>query len=429
MKEKEITQTRERVFNNQYEIGNGGVQKWISKFGLLWDIQIKKITKTPMLIFGICGLPLIILFGITALIPDYQSFVACFGMIGIAVSGIIFGDLYYTMEKSTLEKSTSTSNYGHKTKLFTIAFVTLVVSLISTLYLGIIFILIDLIDIYFMNNFSFIGGEFNYYALEINWLQVQWLNIIYYVIMNSFLTISIFILVKNFFASNKTFIMFVLTYVILDIVFGGVMTTIYTTPVVFINDSGQVLATNEITNLSIIRDGATTTLTWNKWNSYAKFFVPHYWLNQHFATSLRVGSEMVNTQGEQIYGWADGVLNVNWDAVLLPDGTLDTRYSWMLDAQNLILHWEDKPPIPHKYLTNEEFAIKWAEVVERAQTDASAYNGAYYAVYSYMKALPPKSSFWTPYNGDTTMIMCILIPPIYIVSLTACGFWLSRAIE
>ncbi len=405
---------RNRIIENKYNLGNGGIKAWFEKVSLLWIVQLKKIVKTPMTWFGVVGIPLILLFGIGALVQDGALLTPCFGMVPIVVSGVVFGDLYYSMENSTLKQSTNTTNYGHKTKLFTIATVTFIVALLSVLFELSIFIFFESLDWFFMPGFVFFNDA-HYQALTIEWLALQWGNLLYYLIANIILTIAMLIFVKNFFATNKTFTMFILVYVLLDIVFGGVLVMNYNQAVVEI-ENGQVKSTGYISNLSVLLGEKESPWKMNRLYDYTKFLIPHYFLNQQFSTLLKAGSVQ---QNGAFWFDAAGVYHINWDLGIEEINEIGylSDYSWMLNAQNMIFG----TPTNITLKSNVDFHVAFDALDD--------YSGTYKAFYTFNRALPADVSFWKPYNNDYTFILSEVLPWVYIIVFTWVGFVTSRVTD
>ncbi len=400
---------------------DGSVLSWGTKVINLFKIQFTTLFKDPMILATIFAIPLILLFGIGALVPNHSLLSPCFGMEAVAVSGVIFGNLYYNLTTSTISGNMSTSNYGHKTKLMTIGFITVIVTIIAILFELLVFISFDSLGLFFVDSFVFFKDP-HYQALTISWLKLPWLNLIYYIITNILLTVAMWIFIKGFFASNKTFIMFVLSYVLLDIMFGGVLIMTYSSAEVYVSDNGKLLATGYLVSNTSIKNEFLggdygNTLKFGGIYSYAKLLVPHYFINQQFSTLFKVGG----TQSMGAYGWnsTDGSFWVNWDVMFNSDGSLNESFQWLADAQNYVVNGvgDNGQLLDTAYVPKAN--IEMAGVTPNE-------NGMIYAYYQYSKSLPLDSSFWKAYAGDSGFIMCTALPYVYIILLTWTGFIFSR---
>lgn len=402
------------LIQNQYNLGKGGFTHWFEKVSLLWLVELKKLVKTPMVWFAVVGVPMILLFGIGSMIQDWSLLAPCFGITPVVVAGIVFGDLYYSMENSTMKQATNTSNYGYKTKLFTIATVTLFVTFVSMAFELLVFMTLESAEIFFMPSYMFNADE-HYRSLKIQWGSIQWFNMFYFIIVNILLTIAMLTFAKNFFATNRTLTMFTLVYLICDIMFGGILLMNYNRVVVTIDSNGVIHSTDCLANINTIKTGENNVWSFDSWYGFTKFFTPHYFINQQFAGLLKVGA----TQQTGAYWFdADGIFHVNWDLAFYEQQALAAgekmNYSWMLDAQNMILGTPGNTDV----LSNEQFASAY-----EALTD---YSGAYEAFYSYNQSFPPTASFWKAYDGDYTFTLSVILPWAYIVGLTWAGFTASR---
>ncbi len=351
---------------------------WAIQLANLFRLQSLKLLRSPSMSFAIFGLPLILLFGIGALVPANSLLTPCFGMEAIVVAGIIFGDLHYNMEYSTLNKNASVMNYGHKTRLLSTSIVTLIVTLMAVFVEFAVLISFESMGKFFMSGFVFFG-EYHYQTLDILWKNLIWGDIIYYVIVNILLTISLFILVKNFFESNKTFIMFLLVYVLFDILFGGILIMNYNSAIIYEN-GGKFYSSGILANNGVILGTKKNVWNWTSWYSFTKFITPNYFINQQFSTAFKVGAN----QTSGIYGWnADGSLWVDWN--------FETSVSWVREAHTLVL------------------------------------DGKYQEAFTkYVKSQPLNSSFWKPYSNDYSFTLSALLPWIYTIGMGWTGFALTR---
>lgn len=419
-----VVKQKDKLIDEQYKLVESGTISFFGKLALLFKIQVSKIIKTPMLLFGMFGLPLILLFGIGALIQDGAMFTPAFGILGIVVSGVIFGDLYFTIEHTTLEKSTSTSNYGHKTKLLAISIVTFCATFLAIFVELLVFCLFEAMDWFFMPSFVFFGPE-HYQSLTIELSTLQWGNVIYYISMNILLSLGMYIFLKNFFRTNKTFTMFLLSYVLLDLVFGGVLVMNYNVAQVTMVD-GKLQSTGYLVNDAVELGTADSPWVWTSWYQYTKFFVPHYFLNQQFATLLKQGSHQ---QMEAEY-FINNTFFVDWSL-----GTQD-GFEWMVSAQEDIyknaqlasgvgesdlISWTYMDQIPEGQTLYSVMLSSGADIEASALQDSII--NAYYAT---NRSMPVDVSYWKAYNNDYTFILTVILPFVYTVALTWVGFTLSR---
>ncbi len=419
---KNLTRTKKQYNSLQDFIEReGSALTWGTKVINLFKIQIVALFKNPMILFTIFVIPLILLFGIGALIPAHSLLTPCFGMEAIAVSGVVFGDLYYNLTTSTINGNLSTSNYGHKTRLMTIAFVTMLTTLIAIFFELLVFLSFDSLNLFFTQSFVFFKNT-HYQALQISWLTLQWLNFFYYIIINIALTTALWIFVKGFFATNKTFIMFVLSYVLLDVIFGGVLVMTYNLAEAYVGEDGKLYGTGYLGNNQhlineFLGNGYDSTLKFGGIYSYAKLLVPHYFINQQFSTLFKAGG----TQSMGAYGWdtSTGALWVNWDVMFNADGSINYSFQWLADAQNYVVNG---------VAIDGSFVDSKFEPLNNAEMSAIIPNhdGMIFAYYSYTTTLPIDSSFWSAYNGDIGFILCEVLPYVYIVCLTWIGFIFSR---
>lgn len=385
---------------------------WSMKFGLLCQVQAKKIMKSPMLIFGVIGIPIIIMLGIGVMVPAANSLCATFGITGIVGCGLIFGDLWYSVENSTMKASLGSSNVGRKTKIFSVGLVSFVASIISITLLTMMFIALESSGILFLNSFVFLGDS-HFQSINVIWKNINWLNFIYFQIINITLAIALFTFAKDFLKTNKTFVMVLFSYVIMDIVFGGVMSNLFNMTVIEIDESGAINSTGYLYDFKIMSGESDSFLNWTSWYSYTKFTVPHYFLNQQFFLLFRVGS--VQSAGA-FYFDAAGNYHFNWDLGI----ENPSEFVWMLHAQNLIFGTDYTSM--DNLLGNEQFMVEWNNLIAASASEPSLLDGAYEAFYYYNKSLPVDTSFFKPYNGDFTLVWMAITPYFYIIGLTIFGF-------
>ncbi len=406
-----------RIKEVNYDIERVTGVKWLLQVGNFFVVQMKKMFKTPFMLFGIFGIPLILLFGIGSLVPTQSLLAPSFGMEGIIIAGLVFGDLYYNIENSTMKNNTNTSNYGHKTKLLTISLVTFSITLIAITSELMIFIFFESNGWFFMDHFVFFGAE-HYQSLKMDWSLIPWLDLLYYVVLNIVLTICFFCFVRIFFSTNKGFIMFLLVYVLLEIIFGGLIgSTFNANEVVVVNNkiysTGTIASQDQLINNALNRE-QTSLWEFNSWYSFVKFFIPHNFINQQFVVLFKTGSY----QSEGAYYWAsDNSLVVNWDIMFDSNGDIIKGYSWMAELQNYFLYGCDSNgvAIAGNVLSSSDYA-------QYLSTNSIDQTGAIVGCTKIVYALAPNTSYWKSYNNDFTLYLLIILPWAYSIILASIGY-------
>ncbi len=400
-----------------YDIERVTGVKWLLQVGNFFVVQMKKMFKTPFMLFGIFGIPLILLFGIGSLVPSHSLLTPSFGMEAVIVAGIVFGDLYYNIENSTMKNNTNISNYGHKTKLLTISLVCFTITLIAIIAEFIVFIIFESNGFFFMNEFVFFGRE-HFQSLDIEWSLIPWLNLFYYIVMNIILTICFFCFVRIFFKSNKGFIMFLLVYVLLLIIFGGILSyTFNSVELEVVNNkiysTGVLTSKNTYINETLNKQ---TKPIWGFDNLYSltKLFIPHFFLNQQLSVLFKTGSH----QSEGAYFWLnDHSLWVDWDIMFDENGKLIKGYKWMEEMQNYLLYGCDANgvAITGEIFNNNDFN-NYVSIHGLNQT------GTIIGVTKYIYSIPSNTSFWKAYNNNLAFYLSILMPWAYSIILASIGY-------
>ncbi len=325
-----------------------------------------------MLYFSLLFFPAFFVIGVGILIPTAANFTPSMSLDIIVVSGIIFSELYFGIEKTTLKNNTNTSNYGYKTKLFTIVIITSLITILSVVISILLMMILETYTGLLLTKFVFFS-PLNNQNLNIMWKYLPWLEIFYYWIITTLVSISIWMLAKVLVKEYKIMIMVVLVFFLMNLVFGGILVATY--------NRNNGLYNTKVYNREWLWDENVKLLKIDSFYSMSVFITPTYFMNVLFSNVLRIGA----SQQEGIYGWS------NADTFYFrPDIFPESQWeNWMITFNDA---WKtgDQELIDAAYLTS-------------------------------ISNLNPNTHL-IRFNGDGTTPILILAPIAYIIGLFSIGF-------
>ncbi len=316
------------------KIINLSLEERINSLFSLYTLQIKTLFKTPLMIFITFAFPIILLFGLGILLSEATLFVSGFGLQIILITGIIFGYLYYSSTNTTFHKNHILTKTSSSTLLLSILMVILTFSFLSTSFEFIVMIVFTKMNWVFSESFSFVPPEHPVSSsMLINWSTVPFGQVFYYWLMTLLISYVFFSLFRIIFKSNQTFSMFVLSFFLYTICFGGVTIPTFN----LIQSDGQLWSKS-------FSETKRPTIQYNKWSDYASLLTPESFLNQTFFTILYVGA--IPTQPVSSMNGFDALFETHSNA--LPAGF--TFFKWSDDpSYNLALI------LPFAYLLGMSF--------------------------------------------------------------------------
>lgn len=319
----------------------------VKQIAKLFALQWKTIITSPVLCFIIFIFPIIFTAGIGTLIPAGAMFASSFSLVILLVVGIVYGDMKYLMNETTFKSNSRLIVLNQFQTTFSMTMTTFLVSFIS-FSIGIIFIVVcESNGFIFMSSFVF-QDEFSKSSHNVIWSNISWSACYWYYFVTFLLMFSTFYFADNFFNSYKTFSMFVLVWMIVCLLFGGVMSSIWT---IYDNKTNQFIS---IYRLSQKYDTAShdkafdltkPPIEFKNWLSWTPIIVPQWFTNQHFFYVFEVGASggevFTNGLGNNIpsdanlFQWSD---NDNlWNFSLLSPfiyATLFTIFSLIINRKN-----------------------------------------------------------------------------------------------
>lgn len=354
------------------------IRFWPQVKNLLF-LQSSKILKSPVFYFSLIFFPLFFVVGVGVLIPTASNFSSSMSMVAISVSGIIFADLHFGIEKSTLRKNTNISNYGSKTRLFSIIIITSIVTIVSLLIATLLMMFCETYTNILLTKFVFFSKWSNQ-NLDVNWRLLPWESIAYYDIIVTLLVISIWVFLRLFIKEYKVFVMVILIYLIVNLIFGGVINGAYSRNL-------SITDTN-IYNGEQMKDPEYQIIEVSGLYSMVKFVTPTYFLNIHFSNILRVGA----SQNEGVFGWSSKT-EFFWNPEVAP---VEEWQAYMFDFDNAIKNYIE---------FGEEIPMQlWATSIT---------------------VMNPKTQY-LKLNGDGYKLFITLDPLIFLAVLTSIGFLSKR---
>lgn len=270
---------------------------------ILFKLQTKTLFSTPVMVFMIFFLPSILLFGIGTIFPQSVIFVSGFGLPILLNVGIIFGYLYYSSSKTTLNKNYKLTKVNPNVMNISIFWTILFFSFLSISFEFIVMIVFTSLGWVFSVNWAFLSPESpSRDALIINWSKLPWFEILYFWLMTIVLSFSMFAMFRQVFDSNQTFSMFVFSFLLYTLFFGHVSVGIFVRP----QDNGQLWSR------TFAEDGLPS-VKYNKWSDFASLLSPQNFLNQTFFSMFYSGASPMdpsyNPGGGEYYNILDAHYN------------------------------------------------------------------------------------------------------------------------
>ncbi len=250
----------------------------------LFALQCKSILKSPTLIFMIFFFPLVLAAGLGTLIPTRSLFSSSYSLIVLLIVGIVYGNIRYSMNESTLKSNSRLAVINEGQTILSIVMTTFLFTAISFNIQLLFMVICESNNFLFMNGFVF-QGETSNSSQDIIWNNVSWVGVYGYFLVTYMLMLSTFYFADNFFASYRTFSMFVLVWMIVNLVFGGVMSSIWTD---FDSNINEFVSSNRLNQgwkdmpYEDAIDWDKGSFAMNNWFDISAIFVPQWYSNQHF---------------------------------------------------------------------------------------------------------------------------------------------------
>ena len=290
------------------------------------NLQFKSIVASNMMLFSIFLLPLIMMIGMGSLLPTSVLVAPVFSAIPMLIIGVVFSNLYFSLEKSTFKDNSKLSNVGRKTRIISMWIITFSFVTISQFINIILLIIFESNDVFFMDRFTFYS-QTNYHALDIIWKDVQWGNFIYFVFMTQLISLATYTFTIQFFNDLRTFSIFLITYFFLVLIFGGVVSIMFLANQSFTGEENYIGTrdqynvggyVNLITDVSYdangniidfkyenvfippsVNEDFSSAWQFSNFTQYLMFFLPNSFINQQFAGLFLTGAN----QSIDFYGW------------------------------------------------------------------------------------------------------------------------------
>lgn len=265
----------------------------LKRLGKITILQSKFIISSGIILFMLFLMPIILLFGVGTLIRESNIFVPSIGISQVIIIGIIFGNLNYSINDSSISKNLTLSKVSWWQRIVSMFLVIFFFSFLSFVFQMIIFVSFESLEWVFMLGFSF-EGDASYYSRDIIWANVSWLAVFMYYFQTLILTFSIYLVISGIFNNKKTFTVFVFSYMIAFLTLGGIMSCHWGYYNSITNES---LATQygtlarQTLDVSTINYNDTPAYNPNVWVNYVPFFLPQWYTNQHFFYTVAAGAD------------------------------------------------------------------------------------------------------------------------------------------
>ncbi len=286
--------------NNNIRGNTNEFLKHIYNIRNMFFLNIKVIFSIPILFFCIFVLPLILLFGLAILITETSLLSPAIGLMGILITGITFGYIYFSLENSTFKYNINSLNINKFDKISSIFLSTFVVIILSTLIQMAFFIIFESNNIIFMHQFIFESSD-SRNSIDIRWKYVPWDQFIYYIFMSTSITFFLCVFVAKFIKKMTPFFIFVCIYFLYVLFFGGQVSQSFLWNTTISDDSG--LASSEW----LLRREEPFKI--ETFFDVCEYVCPHFWLNQNCGLLLRVGSISAGQ-----YDWNYGLILPEFDS-------------------------------------------------------------------------------------------------------------------
>lgn len=277
----------------------------------LFVLQLKQILSSPTLLFMVFIFPVLLSVGVGIIVPIRSLFIPAFGLVQLLIIGIIYGNVKYTITKDTLKKNMSIAVID-QTQTFISIIVTLFFFSFISYHLELAFvILMESNDWIFMHGFIF-QGESSTSSQDVIWTDISWSGLYQYYIATFLLTTSTYYVADSFFKSYRTFCIFVFLWFIINLIFGGVMSSIWT---YYDANSGYMISRTKLVegwteaSYEDAIDWSASSFVIKNWQSYVPIIVPQWFSNQHFYYVFGSGAKYLDT---------DMVMNENGISNLVP---------------------------------------------------------------------------------------------------------------
>lgn len=292
---KEIT--KEKLENSEFVLS----LKQTSKLVLL---QWKTIFSSPILLFMIFAFPIILVCGVGALIPVRSLFAASFSLVMLLVIGIVYGNLKYSIDTSTFKSNSRLIVINEIQTVFSITITTMLVSFVAFNLELLIVVLFESNNFLFMSGFVF-QGDTSWSSQDVVWKSISWTGVYNFYFISFLLFLSTYYFADSFFKSYRTFSIFVLIWLIINLLFGGVMNSIWT---IYDPNTKEFISNNRLSNN--YRDVPyEEAINWGNgsfnaksWMSYIPILVPQWFNNQHYFYVFGSGAQYTGESFQTISG-------------------------------------------------------------------------------------------------------------------------------
>lgn len=256
----------------------------LKKTTKLFILQCKTIFLNPVLIFMVMFFPIIWVLGIGCLIPTRSLYTAAFSIVQILVIGIVYGNLKFSIDTTTFNSNSRLTVINEVQKVLSTIAVVFIASFISYNIEVAVMILFDSNNLIFMSGFVFQPID-DHNSMDVLWKDISWSGFYLYYVATFFLSISTYYFTSKFFSSTRTFSIFILVLMLVNIFFGGIMSSIwlYYDPKTeeFIANGKLVGDWHELSYEKAI-DFTQPSFHLTDWHSYVPIVLPQWFNNQHF---------------------------------------------------------------------------------------------------------------------------------------------------
>ena len=215
----------------------------------------------------------IFMVGIGGIFGSVWSFVSVFGTISIFTTLYVYSAGFFTLRKSTVYNNLLLTK-GGKSAIYTslFLFILFINVIVFSFFMSIYIIIENYAGTFFPREFIYD----NNLPLYVNWLDVWWSVIIYYLFMSTVMTFLLLHIIQIFTKTQKVFWIFGLSYLLYFLFFGRVNRNMIKWDV-------------------DLADGSISLAEGSEWFfSNISFWLgqlsPHFWLNQFAFFSIFAGS-------------------------------------------------------------------------------------------------------------------------------------------
>ncbi len=233
-------------------------------------------------------IPFLVVFAITAFMPMTTGLSWVMFMSLTFAGFATYGTLFFTIKKSTIMKNISmTAN--ESASLYFATFWAMFISLFITFAFVMALIMFFAVIGYSMENLSYMKNGTTWH---VDFKQIWWDMLIYYVIMQTVLCFSISFFIEKIVSTQRNYFLVVMIYIIAGIFFSGMFS-----PTLYIADDGSIDAVSSSMSETVSGVSSLPPYKWGEPLWYVGQLFPHYGSNQLMWYSFLGGSWTENVEG------------------------------------------------------------------------------------------------------------------------------------